>query len=310
MSNRNRRHTALVKGPGDFLDDAILRITGEPPRLGGRKRERLRVMNRWGSDCRHHLPLIIRSLQTEASEKKWPVRSRHAAKTIVLNCIRQHESLKSRVTIHPPASHDWTAGIDHWPDFLNNTLPDCTLSAVVRLIQLWRWNTDHSRKYPTDEEIRAEFAGQFFDNFGASPPRVMRQWKEIGLFGHKIEDYYVINHRDRDSVKLAAWAAGGLYVELHANHEMITKAKKHKTWGPGDAGGVAAHACVLGGYTGDSVVYIPWGDPYGRELATWDFATVDTINAYAVLSKHYWIRGKKSPAGLTFQETKKLIQYL
>ncbi len=61
-----------VRGPGDYLHDAILRWVGESPTADCQCRSRIAQMNTWGpASCREHLDEIVEWLEEEAKNRGW-----------------------------------------------------------------------------------------------------------------------------------------------------------------------------------------------------------------------------------------------
>ena len=61
-----------IRGPGDYLHDAILRWVGESPTADCQCRSRIAQMNAWGpTGCREHLDKIVGWLLEEAAQRNW-----------------------------------------------------------------------------------------------------------------------------------------------------------------------------------------------------------------------------------------------
>ena len=64
--------TCKLKGPGDYLHDAILKWVGEGPTRQCGCQDRINQMNAWGSiGCREHLEEIVDWLMEEAAKRDW-----------------------------------------------------------------------------------------------------------------------------------------------------------------------------------------------------------------------------------------------
>jgi hypothetical protein len=63
---------ATCKGPGDYLHDAIVRLTGKTPTETCSCRDHIRQMNAWGpSTCIEHIDEIVDWLIAEAKKRNW-----------------------------------------------------------------------------------------------------------------------------------------------------------------------------------------------------------------------------------------------
>jgi hypothetical protein len=87
-----------IKGPGDFLHDAILKWVGEAPTRECSCKDRIAKMNAWGpQSCREHLDEIIEWMMGEAKQRGWwkvavaVPGSRLFIKRMVMSAIKQAE---------------------------------------------------------------------------------------------------------------------------------------------------------------------------------------------------------------------------
>jgi hypothetical protein len=70
--NKSVDITEPIKGPGDFLHDAILKQVGEGPTRECGCTDRIVKMNAWGPvGCREHLDEIVGWLVEQAKTHKW-----------------------------------------------------------------------------------------------------------------------------------------------------------------------------------------------------------------------------------------------
>lgn len=97
-----------VRGPGDYLHDAILRWVGESPTANCQCRSRIAQMNAWGpAGCREHLDEIVVWLLEEAHRCGWRTiklpGTRWAVKRLVLQAIRKAERTNSQPNLAPSA---------------------------------------------------------------------------------------------------------------------------------------------------------------------------------------------------------------
>jgi hypothetical protein len=88
----------LIRGPGDYLHDAILKLVGEVPTRECSCRASIAKMNSWGpAGCRAHLDEIVEWMDVEAKQRGWwrfavaVPGSRLFIKRMVLGAIKQAE---------------------------------------------------------------------------------------------------------------------------------------------------------------------------------------------------------------------------
>jgi hypothetical protein len=87
---------SAIKGPGDFLHDAILKWIGEGPTRECGCTDRINQMNGWGSaGCSEHLEEIVGWMMEEAKKRGWKMATMPGAATVarlmVLRAVRQAE---------------------------------------------------------------------------------------------------------------------------------------------------------------------------------------------------------------------------
>jgi hypothetical protein len=87
-----------IKGPGDFLHDAIIKWTHESPTRQCSCKDRIAKMNAWGPQgCRERLDEIVEWLVGEATKRGWwkyavaVPGSRYFIKRLVLGAIKEAE---------------------------------------------------------------------------------------------------------------------------------------------------------------------------------------------------------------------------
>lgn len=87
-----------MKGPGDYLHDAILKWVGEGPTRECGCTDRINQMNAWGPEqCHEHIEEIIDWLMKEAATRGWwkvaamVPGSRYFIERMVVGAIRQAE---------------------------------------------------------------------------------------------------------------------------------------------------------------------------------------------------------------------------
>lgn len=85
-----------IRGPGDFLHDAILKWVGEGPTPECGCTDRINQMNAWGpAGCREHLDEIVGWLVEQATQRDWWKHavsvpgSRYFIKRMVLGAIKR-----------------------------------------------------------------------------------------------------------------------------------------------------------------------------------------------------------------------------
>lgn len=88
-----------VRGPGDYLHDAILRWVGESPTDGCQCRSRISQINARGPQgCREHLDEIVGWLLDEAQRRGWRTAKlpgvRWAIKRLVFQAIHKAERVE------------------------------------------------------------------------------------------------------------------------------------------------------------------------------------------------------------------------
>jgi hypothetical protein len=98
-SNQRFFRNCRVKGPGDYLHDAILKWVGEGPTRECGCTDRINQMNAWGAKgCKEHLEDIVDWMMAEASKRGWWALaailpgSRFVVRQMVLSAIERAES--------------------------------------------------------------------------------------------------------------------------------------------------------------------------------------------------------------------------
>jgi hypothetical protein len=92
-----------IKGPGDYLHDAILKWVGEGPTRECHCKDRIAKMNAWGpAGCREHLEEIIEWMMGEAQKRAWwkvavaaPILPRIFIRQMIIGAIADAEKATS-----------------------------------------------------------------------------------------------------------------------------------------------------------------------------------------------------------------------
>jgi len=93
-----------IKGPGDYLHDALIDRFGESPSEGCQCKRRINQMNAWGTEiCRRMVDTIVGWLVEEAGKRSWwsklavkiPVLPQVYLRRLVLDAIEKAESTAS-----------------------------------------------------------------------------------------------------------------------------------------------------------------------------------------------------------------------
>lgn len=210
-----------------------------------------------------------------------------------------------------------------WPMYGNNKLGDCVPVASAHIAQLQQANANSRRIDIDDQEVIAAYfraSGgtgapptsyddyvrrySYLDN-GLDPLLYLKQWRSIGIGGHKIAAYVEVDHTNPVEMRLASWLFGGLFTGLEL--------PRYLSYDPFLPWVMKSHT-LTGDYApgswGGHMVNVVYTNPDGGYLATWGelvryswtFLKIFADVHFGVLSQDWFnAASKKAPNGFDFQ---------
>ena len=198
----------------------------------------------------------------------------------------------------PPASVDWSKGLDAWGMMLNDKLGCCAIAGVGHAVQTWTQANGRIFTIP-DSEILRNY--EMLGGYDPSKPEtdegcillnVLKSWKNLGVSGHRLDAFGYVNRHNHDEVEAAINLFGALYIGFQVPSNLDeTPGATWSTQGASDVEG--GHCVILVGYDAQTVTVVSWGRIYKM---TWDFFGEFVDEVYAPLSFD-WISGAVSPGG-------------
>ena len=196
---------------------------------------------------------------------------------------------------------------------LNDTLGDCTCTAMGHEVQVATANHGHEVTVPDSAVLTAYEAvggyvpGQPNTDQAANMLDVLKYWRATGVGGHKIAGFAQVNPLDWLEVRQGIAIFGGLYVGL----ALPTSAENQTTWSLAGAGPRPFAADFQPGSWGGHCVFVPaytaegflrcvtWG---ATKMLTRAWFRVICDEAYVVISDD-WANGTTTaPNGLNMQQ--------
>jgi hypothetical protein len=206
--------------------------------------------------------------------------------------------LNKAVLPTPPVSVDWTKGTQSWGMMLNDQLGDCTIAGAAHAIQVWTQANESMVTLP-DSVIESFY--ETWDGYRPNDPdsdqggielNVLKQWRNGGMDGHKLDAFADADVQDINEVKLAIYLFGGLYIGFDVPNNMDET--PGAIWDIAGAGPISGGHCVhVAGYDTNYVYVISWGSVYKM---TWAFWLKYVDEAHTLLSFD-WIKNSVSPNG-------------
>lgn len=212
----------------------------------------------------------------------------------------------------PPTLDNYSC-VKDWGMMLNDRLGCCTASGAGHATQAWTAK-NHREFVPSDDEILKMYSAvSGYDprtgtnDNGAVEADVLRYWSEVGIAGHKLDSYAVVETHSRYQMQLAMYLFGDVYTGV----ALPESAQDQKVWsvvhGPeAEFGSWGGHAIPLLGYDQNTATCITWGAPLKM---TWAFQRRYMDEAYAPLSMD-WVdeQSKKAPNGLLWDDLKRDLE--
>jgi hypothetical protein len=212
-----------------------------------------------------------------------------------------------------PATLNNYSCVKDWGMMLNDQLGCCTASGAGHATQAWTAKNKREFVPPDAEILKMYSAVSGYDpntganDNGAVEADVLKYWMEVGIAGHKLDSYAVIETRSRYQMQLAMHLFGDVYTGI----ALPLTAQDQKVWSVGhgaeaEPGSWGGHAVPLLGYDHNTTTCITWGAPLKM---TWAFWQKYGDEAYAPLSAD-WIdqQSKKAPNGLLWDDLKRDLE--
>jgi len=205
-----------------------------------------------------------------------------------------------------PPNVDWTRGVTHFGQMLNDSLGDCTIAGIGHALQIWSSNIGSELTVP-DATILKYY--ELWDGYNPSDPStdhggieldVLNQWKRNTFDGHKLDAFGYVNPANLDHVRLSIWLFGGVYIgvslPVSAQSQEIWDVVEGQQGVPGSWGG---HCVFVPKYqSGKSLTCITWGQPKEMTEAFW-LAYCD--ECYGLVSDD-WLTESHAPSGFSLDQ--------
>lgn len=209
----------------------------------------------------------------------------------------------------PPASVAWQDKVAGWSMMLNDRIGCCAIAAPGHMDQLWSTADGSTPVVPTDQQVLAEYSAvSGYDpqtganDNGCAMLDVMNRWRQVGLFGRKIDAYAAVSLHDHAEVATAIWTLGGIntgvQMPLAWQNSNVWDVPRHRLrfwqhwqWSQGSWGG---HDIPIFGYDQQFLYAVSWGQVIRITWAAWDAYFVE---AYAALCNLWTGPDGKAPSG-------------
>lgn len=217
----------------------------------------------------------------------------------------------------PPATVDWTKGVQSWGMMLNDRLGDCTCAAVYHARQIWTGDTGVENTQP-DSEVEALYevaCGYNPDDsstdLGGNEQTVLTYLLNNGYPvtsetpADKITAFFEVDIRNANDIKTVINECGLCYIGFNVPDNIDET--PGATWTLNkDASVEGGHAVILVGYDADKLTVISWGSIY---YMTWEFFQFWADEAYAIIDPN-WVKDGKTPLGLTPEQLQTMMAAL
>jgi hypothetical protein len=202
----------------------------------------------------------------------------------------------------PPASIDWTKGINSWGMMLNDRLGNCTIAGVAHAIQVFTANTSLMVTVP-DSAVENYYeqwdgydpANPSTDNGGCELD-VLRDWQKQNFAGNALLAFADPKPANLDEVRQSIALFGGVYIGL----SLPLTAQTQDVWDVVRRGGASAapgswggHCVFVPKYDEKSFTCITWGQTKTMTVAFWNKYCDE---AHTLLAQD-WLSAKGAPSG-------------
>lgn len=212
--------------------------------------------------------------------------------------LRLAKYLRAAQLPSPPASADWYKKVSQWPMMLNDKIGCCAISAPGHMDQLWSTADGATPVVPSDDQILAEYSAvSGYDpktganDNGCAMLDVMNRWRQVGLFGKKIDAYAGLQLQNHAEVAFSIWGLGGInagvQLPLAWQNSTVWDVPRHRLrfwqhyeWQPGSWGG---HDVPILGYDQQYLYAVSWGRVINVTWAAWDAYFVQALVALSNL---------------------------
>lgn len=193
-----------------------------------------------------------------------------------LGCNLRPKGLKAPLSMSkylddlPPAPRkvyrEYRIPEDAWGVFGNDTIGDCTCASIAHMLMLV---TAHTGKLVVPEEkdvIEFYSAVSGYDpatganDNGADLPTVLNRWRDVGLSGHKIEQWGDIDPLNIEAQKHGIHIFGAVDDAVYVTDAAMDQFENHESWSivptsPIDGG----HSIPRFGYGSKGFSCVTWG---------------------------------------------------
>ena len=195
---------------------------------------------------------------------------------------------------------------------LNDKLGDCTIAGALHLIQLFcavtgkPFTPDNNMALAAYESICGYNPNDPNTDTGGVLLNVLNAWQKVGIAGHKIDAFALVDVHNETEVKQAISLFGGLYT----GKDLPIAAQTEDIWwdpSPNDGGLWGGHCTPDMDYdegtgpdaAGPGLDLITWA---AVKRETWAFFQRYTIEAYVVIDFDFLEASGVSPSGLTMDQ--------
>lgn len=211
---------------------------------------------------------------------------------------------------HVPPAYAWDKKVgSRWGMMMNDQIGCCAIAAPAHMVMQWTANTN-GIIVPTDEQVVQEYSAvsgydpQTGDNDnGCNMLDVLKRWRNVGLFGHKILAFVQINQHNHVECMQAQYLFGGLYIGIMMPEIAQDQVDAGQPWHVGGhpltgkfaPGGWGGHAVNNARYGAFGLDVCTWGD---LQPMAWDFHDAYVDEVFGVVSED-WIdkQHNKAPSG-------------
>ena len=203
-----------------------------------------------------------------------------------------------------PSIIDWTIKCNNpWDMLKNDVVGDCTIAGAAHNIMVWTANVSKEVTI-SDNQVITEYSNVCGydpltgdnDN-GCYLLDVIKRWKDIGLFDHKINHYCVVDYNNKDEILASMYLGGGLCIGVQLP-QSATDFKEMWDFVPTDKI-VGGHCVILVAATPHYLTCITWG---AKQKLTWKFLQKYCDEAYAMISPDWFNSAGINPAGFNIKQ--------
>jgi len=202
----------------------------------------------------------------------------------------------------PPIKVDWTKGVKNYGVMLNDKIGNCTICGVAHAIQVWSNNTGTEVTVP-DSDILAMY--EAWDGYNPNDPNsdnggielnVLKNWKNLGFFGHKLAAFATVSPLNTQEVKQAINLFGGIYIGMQVPNYIMSDIPSYWDIADDSTGIDGGHCVFVVGYDQHSFTL---GKLYQMSIPYWN-KYVD--EAYALIGLDFFNTQNIDPEGFNLTQ--------